>query len=142
MSGVGMMLLAAGGASTDIITITTATITAVEFSPTVASAAYSLDLNGGAYEITSTYGTLAIGNWVTPLSSAANYEAYATLVSGTLTSGTTGSWLALTSTRTWSRNRGGLSPGVNQAVITVDIRKIGTTTVLDTATITLQAETQ
>lgn len=41
--------------------------------------------------------------WVTPTSKASNYEVRATVQSGSsLSSGTTGSWLALSSSRNWT----------------------------------------
>lgn len=132
-----MMLL---GSSSSGAIITIADYSVYDLSSGGASATYELNLNGIAYDKTNSGGTVTIGNWATPTSVAANYEVYATLVSGVLSVGTTGSWLALSSTRSWSRNRSALS-GISIAQITVDIRLIGTTTVLDSATITLTAET-
>lgn len=46
-------------------------------------------------------GTLANYNWITPTTGSTTYFVRATLVSGTFNTGTTGSWLALTSNRSW-----------------------------------------
>jgi hypothetical protein len=46
-------------------------------------------------------GTLANYNWITPTTGSTTYYVRATLDSGTFNSGTTGSWLALTSNRSW-----------------------------------------
>jgi len=77
--------------------------------------------------------------WCTPTSQASNYEALVTVTSGTLSGGSgTGTWLALSTTRNWYVEE--FTPGgSNFCTFTVQIRKIGTTTVLDTATIDLEA---
>lgn len=61
------------------------------------------------------------GDWCAPKIKApgAGYEIRATLDAGTLKSGTTGSWLALTSDRTWTVDQ------YNTADLTVDIRRNG-----------------
>lgn len=77
--------------------------------------------------------------WCTPTSQSSNYEALVTLVAGTLSGGSgTGTWLALSTTRNWYVEE--FTPGGSKLCqFTVQIRKIGTTTVLDTATIDLEA---
>lgn len=99
--------------------------------PSDATASYSLN-SGGTVSGTgiSGYSWLLIG-------SNSDYEARATLLSGTLTSGTTGSWQALSTTRTWTRNR--TTIGQNTASITLEIRRVSDSVVLDSATITLDA---
>jgi len=58
-----------------------------------------------------------IGDWIDPKDEAPGaYEVRATLNSGSLNSGTTGSWLALTSTRTWTCS------STLEANLTVEIR--------------------
>ena len=44
-------------------------------------------------------------NWITN-GAPANYEAFVSLSSGTLSSGTTGSWVSLGTTQTWQKNSG------------------------------------
>lgn len=97
----------------------------------VVTAKYELKTNGSIYPA-------SIGNWITPTSAApSDYQCRATLTLGTLTSGTTGSWLALTTARSWTRNAG---PGEYYLTrITVEIRK-GTGPVLDSAVIEIEAE--
>jgi hypothetical protein len=77
--------------------------------------------------------------WCTPTAQASNYEALVTLTAGTLSGGSgAGTWLALSTTRTWYVEE--FTPGGSKLCqFTVQIRKIGTTTVLDTATIDLEA---
>lgn len=58
-----------------------------------------------------------VGDWITPKGKAPGaYECRATLNSGSVATGTTGSWLALTSTRTWTV---GVSGSAN---LTIEIR--------------------
>lgn len=79
-----------------------------------------------------------IGQWCTPTSFASDYEAYVTMISGTLTTGTVGSWVALSSTQTWTLFAS--AGNYETCQFTVQIRKIGTGTVLDSATITLESD--
>lgn len=77
--------------------------------------------------------------WCTPTNQSSNYEALVTLTSGTLSGGSgTGTWLALSTTRNWYVEEFG-SGNSKLCQFTVQIRKIGTGTVLDTATIDLEA---
>lgn len=68
---------------------------------------------------------------------AADYEVRADVTSGSLGSGTTGSWLSLSSTRAWSVTRSVL--GTSSATMTVRIRRASDAVVLETATISLEA---
>ena len=132
MSGVGMMMLGSGG---DLVKISNVTITDSNFSPIAASSGYQLNASSDINSITSTLGTIPIGKWVVPASSASNYEAKATVTSGTLSSGTTGTWINCAASPGWYRNR--TTIGTNTAIITVEIRLIGSTTTLTSASITL-----
>lgn len=86
-------------------------------------------------------------NWGTPQSglfsgewrlsgASSDYEARATTVSGTGT-GTTGSWLLLSTSRSWTKIKA--TTGYAEWVLTMEIRRVSDSTVLDTATITLGA---
>lgn len=64
-----------------------------------------------------------------------NWEVYATLVSGTLSTGTTGSWLSLASGQSWSKDPTGT------AQLTFAFRPAGGTTAIYTSgTVTLDAQ--
>lgn len=65
------------------------------------------------------------------------YEARVTVTSGSLTSGTTGTWLALSTSRQWEVSRA--TTGSSNVTFTLEIRRASDGTVLDTATITLAA---
>jgi len=70
----------------------------------------------------------------------ANYEVRATLDSGTLTSGTTGSWLNCSTTRTWSLTNSASDNSTIYAALTIEIRLAATGVVQDSASVTLAAE--
>lgn len=65
-----------------------------------------------------------------------NYEILATVVSGTLSSGTAGSWLNLGTSRTWSRTRS--SNGTSACTVNFKIRPVGGSNLVD-VNITLSA---
>jgi hypothetical protein len=67
-------------------------------------------------------------NWLTN-GAGANYQVHATLNSGTLSTGTTGSWLAMSSTRSWETT--------GSANLTIKIRDAHTLTELDSCTVSL-----
>jgi hypothetical protein len=124
------------GTTAELVTIADENIASFRVASGTAVSTYTLSSTGDINQTKNTT-TTDIGDWITPKSAASNYECFATLSSGSLSSGTTGSWLALTSSRSWTRNQS--TNGTSTAVIVVQIRKIGTTTVLDSATITLEA---
>jgi hypothetical protein len=99
------------------------------------TATYTIKSDG---TITTTAGGSA--TWNSSTTAGSGYEVKATVTSGSLTSGTTGSWLALSSNRSWSKTDSTAGGGDVSAIFRLDIRATGTTTVLDSATITLDAE--
>jgi len=102
-----------------------------------ATAGYRLT-SGGQIEHNQQNSYSNVGQWITPTSQASNYEVFATLDSGALASGATGVWESLASSREWicfaAQNN------YEFAIITLQIRRIGTTTVLDSAQITITAD--
>lgn len=122
----------------------TATITLLDDSYTdtrplgfTAEATFSLKTNGiaegGPYGTNTSY-TYRDGDI------AANYEVKATLTSGTFATGTAGSWLNLGTERTWTVRHSGGTEGSTATFATFEIRKVGTTDILDSADIILSAE--
>ena len=84
-------------------------------------------------------GSLASYNWSTPTTGSTTRFVRATLTSGSFNSGTTGSWLALTSNRTW--NVAVVTSGSRQASASFQIATdSGGTNIVATATITIRAE--
>ena len=92
-----------------------------------AFASFSLD-SSGAY--TSVGTTAPSGSWKTGSDASSNYEARMSISSGSFDSGTTGSWLSLGSTRTWSMTQS--TSGSQFAQATLEIRNASTLTVLTT----------
>lgn len=104
--------------------------------------AYYFLTAGGLVRASSEAGGInptTLETWCTPTSQSSNYEALVTVTSGALSGGSgTGTYVALSTTRNWYVEE--FTPGgSNFCEFTVQIRRIGTTTVLDTATITLEA---
>lgn len=130
MSIVAALIMSTGGPR---IQLSNASDTQSASLPGSASVSYTLNANGNV----STGGDGVIGQWIVPQVGMGSYEARATLNSGSVTSGTTGSYLALSSTRAWSILRS--SVGTTSAGLTIEIRLIGSATVLATATVTLSA---
>jgi len=102
-----------------------------------ASAGYQINTNGFDYERINGVDTLLSG-WVTPTSAGGNYEVFATVTSGSVSSGTTGSWVATSGSPLWVRSQP--TVGSSIVVLSMQVRATGTGTVLDTWTVTLEAE--
>jgi len=125
-----------------VVSITNQSIFFSAIFPQDAYARYQLDSNGKVYKYTGqTPGTPTtyIEDWVDPNSEASNYECFATVSGSALETGTTGSWLALTSDRMWGIAETGA--GTKFTTLTVTIREVGTTTNLTSATISLNVST-
>lgn len=140
MSGAVLSLIGAGGgASAVTITLSAQSIFAFNSFGT-ASAAYQLKSDGTANYSQNGGGYIFLENWCVPGAQATNYECYVTVVAGALSVGSaaTDTWLALSSSRVWQVSRPTL--GVNDAIINIGIRRAGTSTILASADITLEAE--
>jgi len=139
MSGAVLSLLGTSGDAASSVTITVNPASIFGFNPgSTADAQYQLSSGGVANEIVNSGLATRLYDWCVPASQASNYEVYATIVSGSLSGGSaaTDTWLALTSTRTWLVSTG----GVLYTELNVGIRRIGTTTILGSADITLYAD--
>jgi len=130
------MLLGSAG---DTLSLSNQTITSVVASPATASTVYYLN-NDGTIQREINGVVTGLGDWLVPGVNASNYEVFATLDSGSLTTGTTGSWLNLGTSRVWSLTNSSFGPQTTQ--ITVQIRRTGTATILASATITFNAEVE
>lgn len=96
------------------------------------TAAWSINSNG-------TYGSAGQNTWNSSASVGASYEVKATVTSGGLTTGPTGSWLSLSVNRSWTLTDPTQDSDGETCAFTLQIRQAGTTTVLDSATINLAA---
>jgi hypothetical protein len=99
---------------------------------------YRLDSDGFIYRTIAGSVTQA-GAWINPQVNMADYEARATIISGTFSSGTAGSWLNLGTDRTWTRATTGAGQ-VQEVVFTLEIRRAADSVVMDSATITINVE--
>jgi hypothetical protein len=108
--------------------------------PGFAQAQVSLT-NAGLFGAATSTGPYNEDPWLVPGTNAADYEVYAALVSGAVTSGTTGSWLNLGTTRTWdvSNTYLGSDSQELQAVINLGIRPVGGSTILASCDVYLTA---
>jgi hypothetical protein len=117
------------------VTINNGTVSNVQVGAS-STASITFNSNGTVSSVgnVATYTT----DWIDPTSAAPDdYEIRATISSGTMTSGTFGSWLALTSNRTWSKTQ--FTVGSSSAQVLFEIRK-GSGSVLDSGTITFNVE--
>jgi hypothetical protein len=101
-------------------------------------AGYSLRSDGVVSKFENGSETI-IGNWISPNTTASSYEVLASLVSGSISSGTTGSPLSLGTTRSWgvAANTSGTNQG---CTLGISIRLISSGSQVAAATVTLYAE--
>ena len=106
-----------------------------------ATAGYRLT-NAGLIDVIPAGSFVPAGAWISPQSGMGDYEARATVSSGsggTLTGSATATWLNLGTTRSWTLSSG-TSGLLCDRVLTIEIRDVATSTVRASATITLQVE--
>lgn len=133
-----MALLGAGGGPVYLLQPNTYTDSAI--SPADAGVTLNINSNGTVVVTGDNLGTLASYNWITPTTGSTTYYVRADLISGTFTSGTTGTWLALTSDRSWRIVYLSNLPGNNSATATFQIATDSAgTNVVVSAEITLEA---
>jgi hypothetical protein len=106
--------------------------------------------NGGIGSITASY---SIGNdrtvkdnfgatletWLATTGTVSNYQVRVTVTSGSLTSGTTGSWLSCSTTRTWSLLNNNRDNSTETTVFLVEIGLVSSGVVQASATIELDS---
>jgi hypothetical protein len=120
-----------------VVDIVDRVIQATSFTPANAEASYRLT-NAGEQQrgLNGAYATQS--SWLVPSGTEGDYDVQVDMISGALTSGTTGTRLALSTTRTWLIQQ--TTVGVNTCQFTVTIRRTADNQVMDTATVTLEAE--
>ena len=127
--GSGRTVTLAGGSYSD-----------TEFDPGTAICGIRLAADGTATNVRLSQGNQAISSeWARPLDAGngALYEARVTVTSGTLTNGTTGSWLALSSQRDWDVERS--TVGSKACTFTLEIRRVSDSVVVASASYTITA---
>ena len=118
------------------VSITNQTFGDAVAEPSDAFCRYRLNLDGSV-EKYSGGGYSTLETWL--LSGVnSDYESRVTVNSGSLTSGTTGTWQVLSGSREWVLNR--TFPGTVVVNFTIEIRRVSDSAVLDTAVIEMTAE--
>lgn len=123
----------------DTVTVNSQSVSHIDFAGTSTTYAGIWYQSGGdVYKQHGSTGNTDIDDWIDPKTSApGSYEIRATLASGTSPAGAAvGSWLALTTGRSWT-----LTSNAGQyktCQLTIEIRKDGV--VLDSGTVTLTAD--
>ena len=110
------------------VSFTTGAVANFQVTPGEASVSVSFT-SAGAYTGTGNVESFS-GNWITPIAAAgSNYDIRLTVNSGsTPTGSSTGAWLSLGTTRTWTISQSGL--GVTTSNVTVEIRNASTLAVM------------
>lgn len=117
------------------VAITVTSATRITLSPTAATATYQLANNGDINVNGSD-----VGDWINPKAAAgAAYECQATVLSGSFTSGTFGSWLALSSSRSWALTNSSAGTTAT-ASMTLEIRRTLDNLVVASVTVSFSAE--
>jgi hypothetical protein len=123
-----------GGGGGNVVALADQAVSDINSS--IAEAFYSLESTGRVITFTTIDGINPVGDWISPTSAApGSYEVRADVVVGTVSGSTTGSWLALSSSRQWNVQR--LTSGFASATLTISIRLAGVT--LATCTVSLEA---
>lgn len=138
MSGVQMMVLAGAGRTVNFTDLTGLNEIYAGRVAATATAGYRINPSTGYADknINGTYSQ--IEQWSFPISEAINYEVKATVLAGTVDSGTTGSFLTTTASREWQKVQS--VNGIDTVQLQFEIREAGGSTILDTWYVTLTAE--
>ena len=94
-----------------------------------------LQNNGQIWTSNSQFPSQLRGSWLTG-GSASDYEIYASVMAGLPSYGVVNQWLNLGTTRSWGVESTGPT---KTSMLSLQIRRIGTTTILDTSTLNLSA---
>lgn len=107
--------------------------------PSSATASIELQNDGDIVGAGNLAGGGDQGDWIAPRSAAGgNYEARWTNTSGTLSSGTAGTWQALSTTRQWAVSQTGV--GTKTCTGTLEVRHAVNLSVLGSKSVTLTAQ--
>lgn len=127
------------GSSAAVVNFTNSNISDLSvIAPAEAGANYTIKSNGTVQGSTTTSGIVENYQWITPTTNSTSYQIYATLSSGSLTSGTVGSWVNTNVDNTWDIIQS--DNGITIAILNFQVRKAGNSTILDTWTVTLTTE--
>lgn len=133
MTGIHMMLMS----GVTQVNVVGGSFESTRTSPTDSIVKYQLT-SGGLEQYDDMAGYTTFNTWLLS-GSASSYDVRATVVSGSVTSGTTGSWLNLGTTREWTRQNTLDIESSQQVVLTIELSLAGAATPIDSATVTLTA---
>lgn len=129
----GMTCMMAGGGQAALqVSITDKSAIKLVADPGTATATYSVHLDGTVKNHVPT----SLEIWLLQGVNS-DYEVRATLASGDTPSGTLATWLLLSTTRSWSLTQS--VAGTKTCNLTIEIRRVSDSVVLDTATATITA---
>jgi hypothetical protein len=100
------------------------------------TASFTMNSNG-TYSSVGNSGAPS-GTWQTGSGTGSSYDVKVTVSAGAFDSGTTGSWLSLSSNRTWEISTTSLYPG-ESATATIEIRDASTLSVLASSNLSVEA---
>lgn len=138
MSGIQMMIMSAAGR---IVNFTDRTGLNTIYASNVAvnaTAGYLINPSTGYVDQNINGAYSQIEQWSFPVGDAIYYEVKATVIAGSVDSGTTGSWLTTTASREWRKVRN--TVGSDTVQLQFEIREAGGSAILDTWYVTLTAE--
>lgn len=125
------------GAGANPIVLPNTNVDSFTISPADSTAGFNLNSSGQRQQnVNGT--TTNLGAWLTA-GSASDYAARATINSGTLTSGPTGTWDVLSTTRSWTKVNTNNSPSAPSVNLTIEIRRVSDSVVMAAATVILTA---
>ena len=119
----------------DLVFLTNASAKATRPEPGTATATLSVSNIGAVVRTINGSGT-SLYTWLI-VGAASDYDVRATHISGTVPTGTFGSWLNCGTTRSWSLSQGSL--GTTTGSFTVELSQAGLATPIASATFTLTA---
>jgi len=135
MTGAIAALVGSGGSSDAVVNFADVYAYATN---TGAGATAGYRINDDGFDYKGVNGTFTSNQqWLTPTSQGGLYEVIYSVTSGITPAGPTG-WVATSTDPTWTLTRA--TVGVNLSELLFQVRRVGTTTVLDTWTVTLEAE--
>lgn len=138
MTGPQMLLF--GGVTNVYRGFTGGTVADFEIDPSDASASITLVTDGSVSKIGNQPGS-SMSNWYLPntVGIGTSHWVRATVTSGTLTSGTAGTWLQLSSNRTWNKQQTII--GASSVTFTLELATdSGGANIVATCSVTLTAE--
>lgn len=120
-----------------VISLVSRSLVSITISPVGAFCRFTMLTDGNMVETEGTSPPNAFHQWLGSGGVASDYEVRMTTISGMLSAGTTGTWLAMTSNRFWEVEQSTTGSRTYQG--TLEIRRASDSVVLDSCTITMES---